>query len=177
MAQDPSLRIKYLDWCSAKIAEHIFALDPDGFWLLAQKAAEASRVPAGAGASMAGGDEIVETLVGTGEPAERLRQMILACRKGGRLSMPGVYGGMADKFPIGALMEKGLTVKSGQTHVQKYQKRLLGMIQDGKLDTTFMISHRASLEQGPEMYRHWHDEQNDYTKIVLKPGMAPVEAD
>ena len=78
MAQDPSLRIKYLDWCSAKIAEHIFALDPDGFWLLAQKA-EASRVPAGAGAS--GGDEIVETLVGTGEAAERLRQMILAVHR------------------------------------------------------------------------------------------------
>jgi hypothetical protein len=81
MAQDPSLRIKYLDWCSAKIAEHIFALDPDGFWLLSQKAGEASRVPAGAGASMSGGDEIVETLVGTGEPAERLRQMILAVHR------------------------------------------------------------------------------------------------
>ncbi len=79
MAQDPSLRIKYLDWCSAKIAEHIFALDPDGFWLLAQKAADASRVPATAGAP--GGDEIVETLVGTGESAERLRQMILAVHR------------------------------------------------------------------------------------------------
>ena len=69
-------------------------------------------------------------------------------------------------------MEKGLTVKSGQTHVQKYSKQLLEMIQEGKIDTTFLISHHASLEDGPEMYRHWHDEQNEYTKIVLKPEMA-----
>ncbi|MDQ3144714.1 MAG: glutathione-dependent formaldehyde dehydrogenase [Pseudomonadota bacterium] len=121
-------------------------------------------------------DNIIDTVkahtfLGTDRPAA-LRQMILACRKGGRLSMPGVYGGMADKFPLGALMEKGLTIRSGQTHVQKYTKQLLEMIQEGKLDTTFLISHRASLEEGPEMYRHWHDEQNDYTKIVLKPEMA-----
>jgi threonine dehydrogenase-like Zn-dependent dehydrogenase len=80
---------------------------------------------------------------------------------------------MADKFPIGALMEKGLSVKSGQTHVQKYTQLLLDLIADGKVETTFMISHRASLEDGPALYKHWHDEQNDYTKIVLKPGMEP----
>jgi threonine dehydrogenase-like Zn-dependent dehydrogenase len=112
------------------------------------------------------------TFLGTDRPAA-LRQAILACRKGGRLSIPGVYGGMADKFPIGALMEKGLTVRTGQTHVQKYTAKLLEMIADGRIDTTFMISHRASLEDGPGMYRHWHDEQDAYTKIVLKPGMAP----
>ena len=111
------------------------------------------------------------TFLGTDRPMA-LRQMIIACRKGGRLSIPGVYGGMADKFPIGALMEKGLSVKSGQTHVQKFGRDLLEMIGEGKLDTTFLISHHASLEDGPEMYRHWHDEQNDYTKIVLKPEMA-----
>jgi threonine dehydrogenase-like Zn-dependent dehydrogenase len=69
-------------------------------------------------------------------------------------------------------MEKGLTMKTGQTHVQKYTGKLLEMIQEGKLDTTFLISHRASLEDGPDMYRHWHSDQNEYTKIVLKPGMA-----
>jgi len=116
------------------------------------------------------------TFLGTDRPAA-LRQAILSCRKGGRVSIPGVYGGMADKFPIGAFMEKGLTLKTGQTHVQKYSQLLLDLIQEGELDTTFMISHRASLEDGPAMYKHWHDEQNDYTKIVLKPGMAPVEAD
>jgi threonine dehydrogenase-like Zn-dependent dehydrogenase len=110
------------------------------------------------------------TFLGTDRPAA-LRQAILACRKGGRVSVPGVYGGMADKFPIGAFMEKGLTMKTGQTHVQKYTGKLLEMIQQGKLDTTFLISHHASLENGPEMYRHWHDEQDVYTKIVLKPGM------
>jgi threonine dehydrogenase-like Zn-dependent dehydrogenase len=121
-------------------------------------------------------DNLVDTVkahtyLSTDRP-HALRQAILACRKGGRLSVPGVYGGMADKFPIGALMEKGLTVKSGQTHVQRFGKQLLGLIGEGKLDTTFLISHHASIEDGPEMYRHWHDEQNQYTKIVLKPGMA-----
>ncbi len=111
------------------------------------------------------------TFLGTDRPMA-LRQMIICCRKGGRLSIPGVYGGMADKFPIGALMEKGLSVKSGQTHVQRFGKNLLEMIGEGKLDTTFLISHHASIEDAPEMYRHWHDDQNDYTKIVLMPEMA-----
>ena len=69
--------------------------------------------------------------------------------RGGRVSVPGVYGGMADKFPIGAFTEKGLTMRTGQTHVQKYSAKLLEMIQQGKLDTTFLISHHASLEDGP----------------------------
>jgi threonine dehydrogenase-like Zn-dependent dehydrogenase len=101
-----------------------------------------------------------------------LRQAILACRKGGRVSIPGVYGGLADKFPLGPLMEKGLTLKTGQTHVQKYTRPLLEMIEQGKIDTTFLVSHHASLEDGPEMYKHWHDEQNAYTKIVLKTALA-----
>jgi threonine dehydrogenase-like Zn-dependent dehydrogenase len=111
------------------------------------------------------------TFLGTERP-HALRQMIIACRKGGRVSIPGVYGGFADKFPLGQLMEKGLTVKSGQTHMQKWMKPLLEMIQEGKLDTTWFISHRAPLEQAAEMYRHWHDEQDTYTKIILKPEMA-----
>ncbi|HVF82981.1 MAG TPA: zinc-dependent alcohol dehydrogenase [Sphingomicrobium sp.] len=121
-------------------------------------------------------DNVADTVkahlyLGTERP-HALRQAIIACRKGGRVSVPGVYGGFADKFPLGQMMEKGLTVKSGQTHVQKYTKPLLEMIREGKLDTTFMISHHASLEKGPEMYRHWHDEQDAYTKIILKPEMA-----
>jgi threonine dehydrogenase-like Zn-dependent dehydrogenase len=78
-----------------------------------------------------------------------LRQMIVAGRKGGRISIPGVCGGVTDKFPIGALMEKGLSVKSGQTHVQKYMPALLKLITEGKLNTTFLISHRLPLEQAP----------------------------
>jgi threonine dehydrogenase-like Zn-dependent dehydrogenase len=115
------------------------------------------------------------TFLGTDRPAA-LRQAIVACRKGGRLSIPGVYGGMADKFPIGALMEKGLTVKSGQTHVQKYTRLLLDLIGEDKIDTTFMISHHGGLEDAPALYKHWHDDQNEYTKIVLKPGMEGTKA-
>jgi threonine dehydrogenase-like Zn-dependent dehydrogenase len=98
-----------------------------------------------------------------------LRQLILACRKGGRISMPGVYGGVADKFPIGALMEKGLSVKSGQTHVQKYTDKLLQMILAGKLNTTFLISHRLPLEQAADGYKIFKEQQNEVTKVVLKP--------
>jgi threonine dehydrogenase-like Zn-dependent dehydrogenase len=98
-----------------------------------------------------------------------LRQVIVACRKGGRISIPGVYGGVTDKFPIGALMEKGLSVKSGQTHVQKYMPELLQMIMDGKLDTTFLISHRLSLEDAPDGYKMFKERQNEVTKVVLKP--------
>jgi threonine dehydrogenase-like Zn-dependent dehydrogenase len=98
-----------------------------------------------------------------------LRQAIAACRKGGRVSIPGVYGGMADKFPIGALMEKGLTVKSGQTHVQKYMPELLELILQGKLNTTFLISHRLSLEEAAHGYKIFKEQQNEVTKVVLQP--------
>jgi threonine dehydrogenase-like Zn-dependent dehydrogenase len=99
-----------------------------------------------------------------------LRQVIIACRKGGKVSIPGVYGGVTDKFPIGALMEKGLSIKSGQTHVQKYMPQLLDLIVEGKLDTTFLISHRLSLEEAPTGYKIFKERQNEVTKVVLKPG-------
>jgi threonine dehydrogenase-like Zn-dependent dehydrogenase len=117
-------------------------------------------------------DQVKVKMLSSTERIHALRQAILACRKGGRLSIPGVYGGFADKFPLGQLMEKGLTVKSGQTHVQRYSGDLLEMIQAGKFDTVSLISHHASLEDAADMYRHWHDEQDLYTKIVLKPGLA-----
>ena len=121
-------------------------------------------------------DNIVDTVkahafLGTERP-HALRQAIIACRKGGRVSIPGVYGGFADKFPLGQVMEKGLTIKTGQTHMQRYLKPLLDLIREDKVDTTFLISHREPLEKAAEMYRHWHDEQDTYTKIVLKPEMA-----
>ncbi len=93
----------------------------------------------------------------------------MACRKGGRVSVPGVYGGTADKFPIGALMEKGLTIKSGQTHVQKYSEQLLQLILDGRLDTTFLISHRLPLEEAASGYKMFKEQQNQVTKVILKP--------
>jgi threonine dehydrogenase-like Zn-dependent dehydrogenase len=118
-------------------------------------------------------DKVKSTVGLVTDQTHGLRQVILACRKGGRISIPGVYGGVTDKFPIGALMEKGLSVKSGQTHVQKYMQELLDLILSGKLDTTFLISHRLSLEDAPEGYKMFKERQNEVTKVVLKPGMAP----
>jgi len=110
------------------------------------------------------------TFLGT-DRTHAIRQAIIACRKGGRVSMPAVYGGFVDKFPLGALMEKGLTLKTGQTHVQHYMPALLNAVMEDKIDTTFLISHRLPLEQAPEGYRLFHDEQNEATKIVLKAGL------
>lgn len=109
------------------------------------------------------------TFLGT-DRIHAIRQAIIAVRKGGRVSMPAVYGGFVDKFPLGAVMQKGLTLKTGQTHVQHYLPGLLDAIMEGKIDTTFLISHRLPLEQAPEGYRMFHDKQNEVTKIVLKPG-------
>ena len=83
---------------------------------------------------------------------------------------------MADKFPLGALMEKGLTIKSGQTHVQRFTGELLELILAGKLDTTFLISHRLPLEDAAEGYRMFLRQQNEVTKVVLKPGLPSQEA-
>ena len=113
----------------------------------------------------------VSTFLGT-DRIHANRQAILACRKGGRVSMPAVYGGFVDKWPLGAFMEKGLTLRTGQTHVQHYLPGLLQAILEDKIDTTFLISHRLPLEQAPQGYKMFHDNQNEVTKVVLKPGMA-----
>lgn len=102
--------------------------------------------------------------------AHVLRMAMMAVRKGGRVSVPGVYGGFADKFPLGALMQKGLQIRTGQTHVQKYTSELLQRIMEGQIDTTFLISHRLSLEEAAEGYRNFHENQNEWTKVVLTPG-------
>jgi len=98
-----------------------------------------------------------------------LRQAITACRKGGTVSIPGVYGGLLDKFPLGAAFAKGLTFKMGQTHVHRYLAPLLGRIERGQIDATFIISDRIRLEDAPCGYRAFHDRQNECTKFVLKP--------
>ncbi len=109
--------------------------------------------------------------VGIGaDSAHALRQAILAVRKGGRVSIPGVYGGFLDKFPLGAVMEKGLQIRTGQTHVQKYLKELLHRIAEGEIDTTFLISHRLPLEDAVRGYENFRFDQNAWTKVVLKPG-------
>lgn len=108
--------------------------------------------------------------VGIGaDRAHALRMAMMAVRKGGRVSIPGVYGGLVDKFPLGTLMEKGLQLRTGQTNVQAYTKPLLARILAGEIDTTFLISHRLPLESAPEGYRNFRDKQNDWTKVILKP--------
>lgn len=114
--------------------------------------------------------DVVKQKVGIGaDRSHALRQALLAVRKGGRVSIPGVYGGLTDKFPLGALMEKGLQIRTGQTHVQRYMKDLLEKIEDGTLDTTFLISHRLPLEQAADGYRNFKEQQDTWTKVVLKP--------
>jgi len=98
-----------------------------------------------------------------------LRQAIQACGKGGTVSIPGVYGGIMDKFNIGAAFGKGLTFKMGQTHVHKYMPRLLERIQQGAIDPTFVISHTFPLEDAPKAYKMFHDKKDNCIKVVLKP--------
>ncbi|MBD1849886.1 zinc-dependent alcohol dehydrogenase [Leptolyngbya sp. FACHB-711] len=98
-----------------------------------------------------------------------LRQAIVACRKGGTVSLPGVYGGFVDKIPMGAAMNKGLTFKMGQTHVHKYLDRLLAHIENGDIDPTFVISHHLPLDDAPRGYEIFKHKRENCTKVVLKP--------
>lgn len=101
--------------------------------------------------------------------AHSLREAIMCCRKGGTVSIPGVYIGFPDKIPMGAAMNKALTFTMGQTHVQKYHHMLLKKIQDGEIDPSFVITHQVPLAKGPEMYRTFRDKQDNCIKVVLKP--------
>ena len=98
-----------------------------------------------------------------------LREMIYVCRPAGILSIPGVYGGLVDKIPMGALMNKGLTVRTGQTHVNRWTDDLVRRIDDGQIDPSFVITHRARLEDGPEMYKTFRDKKDKCIKVVLRP--------
>lgn len=104
----------------------------------------------------------------TGRPLV-LRQAIVACRKGGKVSVPGVYGGFIDKMPMGAFVNKGLTMRSGQTHVHKYLRPLLERIQQGDIDPTFLITHRLSLDEAPHAYKIFRNKEDNCIKVVLKP--------
>lgn len=99
-----------------------------------------------------------------------LRQVLVACRKGGTVSIPGVYGGLLDKVPFGAAFNKGLTLKMGQTHVHKYLRPLLDLVQQGKIDPTFVITHRLKLEEAPHGYDIFNHKKDNCIKVVLKPS-------
>jgi threonine dehydrogenase-like Zn-dependent dehydrogenase len=98
-----------------------------------------------------------------------LREMIYVCRPAGTLSIPGVYGGLLDKVPFGASMNKGLTWRMGQTHVNRWTDDLLRRIEEGQIDPSFVITHRMNLEDGPQMYKTFRDKEDGCIKVVLKP--------
>jgi threonine dehydrogenase-like Zn-dependent dehydrogenase len=112
----------------------------------------------------------VKTAVKLGtDRAHVLREAIMCCRKGGTVSVPGVYVGLIDKLPFGAVVNKGLTIKSGQTHVQRYTEPLLKKIEGGEIDPSFIITHRLPLEQAPAAYKTFRDKEDGCIKVVLKP--------
>ncbi|MDE2486811.1 MAG: glutathione-dependent formaldehyde dehydrogenase [Alphaproteobacteria bacterium] len=98
-----------------------------------------------------------------------LREAIMACKAGGTVSIPGVYGGLSNSIPMGALMNKALTIRTGQTHVKKYADDLLRRIEEGEIDPTFIITDTVPLGRAPEMYRKFREKKDGCVKVVLKP--------
>ena len=114
-------------------------------------------------------DRAKQALMLESDRPQPLREAIQACRKAGTISVPGVYGGMIDKFPIGAAFAKGLTFKMGQTHVHKYMRLLLDKIRRGDIDPSFIISHRFTLDDAPRAYRMFREKEDECIKVVMKP--------
>ena len=98
-----------------------------------------------------------------------LREAIMACKAGGIVSVPGVYAGLSNMIPMGALMNKGLTLRTGQTHVKRWADDLLRRIEEGEIDPTFVVTHTVPLDRGPEMYKTFRDKKDGCIKVVLKP--------
>jgi threonine dehydrogenase-like Zn-dependent dehydrogenase len=105
-----------------------------------------------------------------------LRQCIHACRKGGTVSVPGVYSGFDDAIPMGAFMNKALSMKTGQTHMMRFMQPLLERIEKGDIDPSFVISHRVPIDSAPEMYKIFRDKQDHCTKVVLDPWATAAAA-
>lgn len=123
----------------------------------------------GTGAIDAVMDKVKSTVMLTTDRAHVLRETIKCCRKGGTISVPGAYVGFPDKLPFGAFMNKGLTMKSGQTHMQRYMKPLFKMIESGKIDPSFVITHRIHLDDAPAAYKTFRDKKDNCIKVVIKP--------
>jgi threonine dehydrogenase-like Zn-dependent dehydrogenase len=114
-------------------------------------------------------DRIKQATMLESDRPNALREAIMCCGNGGTVSVAGVYGGFVDKFPMGAFMNKSLTMKTGQTHVHRYMRPLLERIEKGDIDPTFIITHRASLDQAPQMFETFLNKQDECMKVVLKP--------
>ncbi len=106
--------------------------------------------------------------LGTDRP-HVLREAIMCCRKGGTISVPGVYIGVLDKIPFGAFMNKGLTLKTGQTHMHRYMQPLLEKIVKEEIDPSFVITHRLNLDEAPDAYKMFRDKDDDCIKVIMKP--------
>jgi threonine dehydrogenase-like Zn-dependent dehydrogenase len=114
-------------------------------------------------------DKVKTALMMETDRAVALRQAILACRSGGTVSVAGVYGGFIDKFPMGAIVNRSLTIRSGQTHVHRYMRPLLQRIERGEIDPTFIITHRLRLDDAPEAFEMFSKKQDECVKVVLTP--------
>ncbi|TVR68130.1 MAG: glutathione-dependent formaldehyde dehydrogenase [Sphaerobacteraceae bacterium] len=114
-------------------------------------------------------DNVAQAVMMESDRPHVLRQAIQACRKGGTVSIPGVYGGIVDKIPMGAAFNKGLTFKMGQTHMHSYMEPLLKRVQEDEIDPSFIISHRLDLDDAPMGYDIFLNKQDECTKVVLKP--------
>jgi threonine dehydrogenase-like Zn-dependent dehydrogenase len=114
-------------------------------------------------------DRFKQALMLETDRAFALRQAIMACRNGGTVSVIGVYGGFIDKFPMGSVMNRSLTIKTGQCHVHRYMKPLLQRIQNGDIDPSFVITHQMSLDDAPKGYSTFVNKEDDCIKIVMKP--------
>jgi threonine dehydrogenase-like Zn-dependent dehydrogenase len=114
-------------------------------------------------------DKVKQTLRMQTERPTALREAILACRNGGTVSVPGVYGGFADKIPLGSFMNRALTFRTGQTHVHRYLRPLLERVQKGEIDPSFVITHSLPLDDAPRGYRMFRDKMDDCVKVVLRP--------
>jgi threonine dehydrogenase-like Zn-dependent dehydrogenase len=122
-------------------------------------------------------DRIKQSLMLQTDRPPALRQALIACRNGGTVSIPGVYGGFLDKIPFGSIVNKALTVRSGQTHVQRYMVPLLEKIQTGQIDPSFIITHQLPLEDAPAAYEMFRDKQDECIKVVLRPGDRRTSAE
>jgi threonine dehydrogenase-like Zn-dependent dehydrogenase len=123
----------------------------------------------GTGAIDAVVDKVKASVMLTTDRAHVLREAIMCCRKGGTISVPGAYVGFPDKLPFGAFMNKGLTLKSGQTHMQRYMKPLLQKVESGEIDPSFVITHRVKLDDAPQAYKKFRDKKDGCIKVVLTP--------
>lgn len=123
----------------------------------------------GTGAIDAVVDKVKASVMLTTDRAHVLREAITCCRKGGTISVPGAYVGFPDKLPFGAFMNKGLTMKSGQTHMQRYMKPLLEKVESGEIDPSFVITHRLQLDDAPQAYKNFRDKKDGCIKVVLTP--------